>query len=76
MQGRHAWLRAEVRRAVRRVFGEELAALGEAERRERVAALRALISFTHWDELRRHERLSLAAATRVLDASVHALLRP
>jgi AcrR family transcriptional regulator len=75
VRSRHAWLRAEVRRGVRRVFAEELSPLGEAEKRERVTALRALISFTHWDELRSHERLSVAAATRVLEASVHALLR-
>ncbi len=74
VRDRYAWQRAEIRRSVRRIFADELAALGEREKRERVSALRALISFSHWDELRMHERLSVAGATRSLTASVHALL--
>ncbi len=74
VRDRYDWQRREIRRAVRRMFVDELAPLGDRERRERVAALRAVISFSHWDELRRHERLSVAAATRSLSASVHALL--
>ena len=35
---RHAWLRSKVRRAVRRVFAEELDGLAEVERSSRVAA--------------------------------------
>lgn len=73
---RHAWLRAEVRRSVRRVFQEELDRLAEPQRRDRIAGLRALLSFSYWDELRQHERLSVTAATRVLSAAIHALLRP
>lgn len=72
---RHAWMRAEIRRSVSRVFGQELSELPEAERRDRVAQLRALLSFSYWDELRRHERLSVAAAMRVVSAAIHALLR-
>ncbi len=72
---RQAWLRSKVRRAVRRVFAEELDALPEAERSTRVAALRALLSFSHWEELRRHENLSVAAATRVLCGAMQAVLR-
>ena len=72
---RHAWIRAEVRRQVRRVFAEELSEMSEAKRRDRVAALRTLLSFSCWDELRQHERLSVAAAKRILSASIHALLR-
>ena len=72
---RHAWMRSEIRRYVRRVFASELEGFAEAERRDRVAALRALLSFSYWDELRRHERLSVAAATSVLSASIHAQLR-
>lgn len=76
IRDRHAWLRGEVRRAVRRAFAAELAVLDERERRERVAALRALLSYSHWDELRVHERLSVAGARRSLTASLHALLTP
>jgi TetR/AcrR family transcriptional regulator of autoinduction and epiphytic fitness len=72
---RQAWLRSKVRRAVRRVFAEELDALTEAERSSRVAALRVLLSFSYWEELRRHENLSVAAATRVLGAAMQAVLR-
>ncbi len=72
---RHAWMRAEIRRNLRRVFAEELEALSESRRRDRIAGLRALLSFGYWDELRRHERLSVPAATRTLTAALHALLR-
>jgi AcrR family transcriptional regulator len=73
---RHAWLRATVRRQVRQAFADELKALSEAERRDRIAVLRALLSFSYWDELRRHEKLSTAAASRALRDAVQALLRP
>jgi AcrR family transcriptional regulator len=75
IQERHAWLRSKVRRAVRRVFAEELDALAEAERNNRVAALRVLLSFSYWEELRRHENLSLVAATRVLRGAMRAVLQ-
>ncbi len=71
---RHAWIRAGVRRQVRQVFAQELAGLSESQRRDRIAGLRALLSFSYWDELRRHERLSVAAATRILSGAIHALL--
>jgi AcrR family transcriptional regulator len=73
---RHAWMHATARRQVRRVFAPELQALPEAARRDRIAALRALLSFGYWEELRRHERLSEAAASRVVRSAVQALLRP
>ncbi|MBJ76787.1 MAG: hypothetical protein CMJ98_07205 [Planctomycetes bacterium] len=72
---RHAWLRTEIRRSVRRAFAEELDRLTESRQRDRIAGLRALLSYAYWDELRRHERLAVAAATRTLSASIHALLR-
>ncbi len=72
---RHSWLRSKVRRAVRRVFAEELDGLAEVERSSRVAALRVLLSFNFWEELRRHENLSVAAATRVLRGAMLAVLQ-
>jgi hypothetical protein len=72
---RHAWMRAAARRQVRSVFAPELDALPEAERGDRIAALRALLSFSYWEELRRHGRLSTATASRVLRGAVDALLR-
>lgn len=74
IQERYAWLRSEIRRNLRRAFEEELATLSEPDRRDRIAALRTLLSFAAWEELRRHERLSVAAATRTLTATVHRLL--
>jgi AcrR family transcriptional regulator len=74
IRDRQAWLRAEVRRSIRRSFAPELDALAEPERRMRVAGLRALLSFSYWDELRQHERLSVAAATKTLTAAIHASL--
>jgi AcrR family transcriptional regulator len=73
---RHAWLRSSGRRQVRKALAEELNVLSEAERRDRTAALRALLSFSYWDELRRHEKLSAAAASRILRDAIQALLRP
>jgi AcrR family transcriptional regulator len=73
---RHAWMRAAARRQVRSAFGPELNALSEAQRSDRLAALRALLSFSYWEELRRHARLSEDAASRVLRDAVQALLRP
>ena len=73
---RHAWVRAAARRQVRSAFAEELNALPEAQRSDRIAALRALLSFSYWEELRRHARLSEDAASRVLRDAVQALLRP
>lgn len=72
---RYTWMRTEMRSAIRRAFGDELAPLSEAARRDRIAALRALLSFHYWDELRRHERLSVATATRTLTAAIHRLLQ-
>ncbi|MEM9177924.1 MAG: TetR family transcriptional regulator [Myxococcota bacterium] len=74
VQDRYAWLRSEVRRSLRRAFAEELRGLSERERREKTAALRALLSFRYWEELRRHERLSVASAKRVLVSAIHSLL--
>ena len=71
---RHHWLRGQVRKQVRRVFAAELAALPEAERRERFEALAALLSAAYWDELRTHQRLSVPAARRSLEQALHAIL--
>ncbi len=60
---------------MRRVFAQELSELSEAERRDRVAGLRALLSFSYWDELRRHERHSVVTARRILSAAIAALVR-
>jgi hypothetical protein len=61
---------------VRSAFAPELNALSEEQRSDRIAALRALLSFSYWEELRRHARFSEDAASRVLRDAVQALLRP
>ena len=71
---RHAWMRAEMRKELRRVLAPELGLLADGDRRQRVAALRALLSFSYWDELRRHERLSESAARRTVEQSILRLL--
>ncbi len=73
---RYAWMRATARRQVRSALAPELNALSEAERSDRIVGLRALLSPSFWDELRRHDKLSVAAASRVLRSAVQALLRP
>ena len=52
------------------------AEVAEADRGDRIAVLRALLSFTYWEELRRHARLSNVAASRVLRNDVRAVLGP
>lgn len=76
IQHGHKEVRDQVRRQVRVVFADELAALEEADRRARVATLRALLSFHYWDELRRRERLSSGAARRLLEDAIRTLLQP
>ncbi len=73
---RHAWLRRAVRQQVRSAFAPELEALSDADRRDRIAVLRALLSFGYWEELRRHEGLSNAAVIRVLRGALLSVLRP
>jgi AcrR family transcriptional regulator len=72
---RHAWVRAATRRQMRSALAPELDALPEAQRSDRIAALCALLSFSYWEELRRHARLSADAVSRVLRDTVQALLR-
>lgn len=74
IRDRHAWMRAEIRRGVRRALAPELEAFDDAERKARITQLRALISFSYWDELRRHERLSVAASKRILSQAIGAAL--
>jgi len=71
---RHAWLRGVVRKQVQKVFSSELALLPDKKRPEKVAALRALLSFSYWIALREHEGLSKDAATRSLCETLGALL--
>lgn len=75
IRDRHAWMRAAVRRHVRKSFAPELQTKSESARNDAVAALSALFSFSYWEELRRHGRLSNETATRVLRGAVEALLR-
>lgn len=71
---RHAWLRGVVRKQIQKVFSNELAVLPDKKRGERVAAIRALLSFSYWHALREHEGLTRDAATQSLRATLGALL--
>jgi AcrR family transcriptional regulator len=75
LRDRYAWFRSVLRRQVRASFASELDALNEAARRDKVAAVAALLSFGYWEELRTHERLSTAATGRVLCSAIKALLQ-
>jgi hypothetical protein len=75
LRDRYAWFRSVLRRQVRASFASELDALNETARREKVAAVAALLSFGYWEELRTHERLSTAATGRVLCSAIKALLQ-
>ena len=74
IQERHSWLRNKVRRQLNRVFSAELSRLPDTERRLRTAQLRALLSFSYWEALRRHEGLSRSAAENVLGDALRALI--
>lgn len=71
---RHAWLRGVVRKQIQKVFSSEIARLPAKKRPERIAAIRALLSFSYWIALREHEGLSKDAATRTLGETLSALL--
>jgi TetR/AcrR family transcriptional regulator of autoinduction and epiphytic fitness len=59
-------LRELGRLEVERVFARELATLPERDRCDVAAALGAAASFSTWDELRRHQKLSAQRARRAL----------
>ena len=72
---RHAWLRKRVRGQIRSVFASELDRLPDSLRRDRIAQLRALLSFSYWETLRRHEGLSREASERVLASALGAIMK-
>ena len=74
IQERHAWLRKRVRAQIRQVFSEELNALPDSLRGDRIAQLRALLSFSYWEALRRHEGLSRDAAERAIADTLRSIL--
>jgi TetR/AcrR family transcriptional regulator, regulator of autoinduction and epiphytic fitness len=71
---RHAWLSGVVRKQVQKVFRSELDHLPANKRAARVAAIRALLSFSYWNALREHEGLSKECATQSLRDTVKAIL--
>lgn len=68
-QGR-AWARQEVER----LFAPELDRLPAAERREVAAALGCAASWSAWEHLRRHQKLTVERARRVMRRTLAALL--
>ena len=62
------------RREAERVFEPELARLSGREREAVVAALGAAVSWSAWEELRRHQGLSVARARAAMRRAVTALL--
>ena len=72
---RHAGLRKLVRGQIRQVFAPELERLPDSSRRDRIAQLRALLSFSYWETLRRHEGLSREASERVLASALCAIMK-
>jgi TetR/AcrR family transcriptional regulator of autoinduction and epiphytic fitness len=62
------------RREAERVFELELDALGARERATTVAALGAAVSWSSWEELRRHQGLSVERAQAAMQRAVGALV--
>jgi hypothetical protein len=67
-------MRAAQRAEVARLFAAELRRLPAPRRRARRAALAALCGFSTWHALRAHQGLGAAAARRVVEEGVLALL--
>ncbi|HEY8513967.1 MAG TPA: TetR/AcrR family transcriptional regulator [Candidatus Binatia bacterium] len=66
--------RARARAEVERVFAQELDARPAAQRRELAAALGAAASWSVWENLRRHQGLSVERARKVMTLMLTALL--
>ncbi|MEW6267660.1 MAG: TetR/AcrR family transcriptional regulator [Thermodesulfobacteriota bacterium] len=66
--------RSRGRAEVERVFAPELDARPQAERREVAAALAAAASWSVWENLRRHQGLSVERARKVVTLMLAALL--
>lgn len=67
-------VRLAKRREAERVFAHELAGLSPAVRRDVIAALGAMASFSAWEDLRSHQGLTVARARKVLQRSIERLL--
>lgn len=67
-------LRQRDRDEIARLFEAELSSLSANDRREAVRALAATSSWSHWEELRRHEHLAAPRARKVLEREIRAVL--
>jgi TetR/AcrR family transcriptional regulator, regulator of autoinduction and epiphytic fitness len=67
-------LRQRDRDEISRVFETELAEFPQTERREAIRAMAATSSWSHWEELRRHEHLAAPRARKVLEREILAVL--
>lgn len=67
-------LRQRDREEIGRVFEVELGELPHGEKREAIRALAAISSWSHWEELRRHEHLAAPRARRVVEREIQAVL--
>ena len=67
-------LRQRDRDEIARVFERELETFDPAEARERVRAIAATVSWTYWEELRRHGNVAAPRARRILERDVHGVL--
>jgi TetR/AcrR family transcriptional regulator of autoinduction and epiphytic fitness len=72
--GRLVGARAVARAEVEDAFAPELARRGRAERHELADALTAAASWSVWEQLRRHQRLSVERAARVVARTLASLL--
>jgi TetR/AcrR family transcriptional regulator of autoinduction and epiphytic fitness len=68
------WARNLARDEIAAVFAPELALLSGAARTRRLDALDVVCSTNTWDALRRHRRLPVAGARRVITEMIEALL--
>jgi len=75
IQATQRMVRRKAHRQIRAALAPELDVLPQARRDELSAALRALLSFACWQELRRHDGQSRAATRRLTAQMVGAVIR-
>ena len=76
IQARQHWLRNSIRQHLKQVFTPELSRLSEPQQRQRLAAIRSILSSAYWEELRSSEKLSARVAEATLRNILAKLLTP
>jgi AcrR family transcriptional regulator len=74
IRSRHAWMRSQRTRELRAALGVRSAAGDGGRDEELVAALSAVMSWSFWEQLRAHQRLSKPRAVATVRLAIESLL--